>query len=262
MQCASPYAGVMPERNLLLTLRYDGTNYHGWQIQKNARSVQQVFQEALYPLLGETPEIKGCSRTDTGVHANRYCVSFRTFSRLPVERLQAALNHMLPEDIAVLDCQEVPSDFHARYSCRGKEYQYKIWNASVRDPFLRGYVLHYPYALDEQLLHCAAQDFCGTHDFSSFCSSGSKKQNNTRTVFRCSFAREGALVIFTTAADGYLYNMVRIMVGTLLRISQGKLSPDALPAILAARSRSAAGPTAPACGLYLNQIFYGDNDYA
>jgi len=245
------------ERNLLLRLSYDGTRYHGWQVQQNAQSVQSVLQEALFPVLGGPHDLKGCSRTDTGVHAREYFISVRTASPIDPNRLTAALNNRLPRDIAVLECREVSPDFHARYSCTGKEYVYQIWNDPVKNPFLYGYSLHYPHTLDAALLNHAAQAFCGTHDFSSFCSAGSKKQDNTRTVFRFSVARSGSLVTMTTAADGYLYNMVRIMVGTLLRVAQGKLSPDGLSAVIGARNRSAAGQTAPACGLFLNRVFYG-----
>lgn len=247
----------MPNRNLLLRLSYDGTRYHGWQVQQNAQSVQSVLQEALFPVLGGTHDVKGCSRTDTGVHAREYCVSVKTVNPIATECLQAALNNRLPRDIAVLSCCEMPLDFHARYSCTGKEYVYQIWNDPVKNPFLYGYSLYYPYVLDVGLLHDAAQAYCGTHDFSSLCSAGSKKQDNTRTVARFSVERSGSLVTMTTAADGYLYNMVRIMVGTLLRVAQGKLTAESLPAVIAAKDRSAAGPTAPACGLFLNRVFYG-----
>ena len=245
-----------PTRNLLLQLRYDGTNYHGWQIQQNALSVQQVLQDALFPILGGPHELKGCSRTDTGVHADEYDVSVRTASQIPCDRLQAALNVRLPRDIAVRACRPVPDDFHARYSCIGKEYIYQIWNDPVRDPFLDRYVLHYPYPLDDALLHRCAQDYVGTHDFSAFCSAGGKKHDPVRTVRHFDVTRDGALLRMTVAADGFLYNMVRIMVGTLLRIAQGKIAPDAIPSILAGKDRSRAGLTAPACGLRLHRVFY------
>lgn len=248
-------------RNLLLTLRYDGTRYHGWQIQQNAVAVQQVFQDALQRVLGETPPIKGCSRTDTGVHAYQYCISLKTGHPIPCERLVGALNHFLPEDMAVLDCREVDGQFHARYSCTGKEYVYKIWNHPVRDPFLSGYALHYWYPLDEQALHRAAQHYLGRHDFTSFCTLDSREPGDmTRCVTRSEVTRQGDLVLFTVAADGFLYNMVRIMVGTLLRVAQGKLTPEQIPAILAAKNRRLAGPTAPACGLYLNRVDYAEDE--
>lgn len=246
-------------RNLLLTLCYDGARYHGWQVQNNAVSVQQVFQEALFKIIAERPAVKGCSRTDTGVHANRFCVSLKTEHAIPCERLVCALNHFLPEDIAVLDCREVPLDFHARYSCLGKEYIYQIWNEPARNPFLRGRALHYWYGLDLDRINAAAAHFVGTHDFTSFCTADARdRRDMCRTVGRADVRREGGLVLFTVAADGFLYNMVRIMAGTLLRVAQGKLRPEQIPGILAARDRSAAGPTAPPCGLYLNRVFYGE----
>jgi tRNA pseudouridine(38-40) synthase len=156
-------------RNLLLVIRYDGARYHGWQVQQNAVTVQQVFQDALERILGERPDVKGCSRTDAFVHALEFCVSFRTERGIPCGRLVGALNHFLPEDIAVLSCREVPVEFHARYSCTGKEYQYLIWNRKERDPFLRGRALHYWYPLDLGRLNRAAAFFLGAHDFTSFC---------------------------------------------------------------------------------------------
>lgn len=244
-------------RNLLITLSFDGSRYHGWQVQENALSVQAVFQDALLSATGRREDIKACSRTDTGVHAREFCVSLRTESPIPPERLVAALNHYLPEDVAVHRCREVPADFHARYSCKGKEYVYEILNRPVRDPFLRGRALHYWYPIDEALLNRAAGYYLGAHDFTSFCTRDSREQGDlVRTVHRASVARTGDLVTFTVAADGFLYNMVRIMVGTLLRVQEGKFSPEDVPKIISARDRGRAGPTAPACGLYLNRVFY------
>ncbi|QEY34837.1 tRNA pseudouridine(38-40) synthase TruA [Caproiciproducens galactitolivorans] len=246
-------------RNLLLTICYDGSGYHGWQIQQNAVSVQQVFQEALVRVLHEKPDIKGCSRTDSFVHAREYCVSLKTEHTIPCARLLGALNHFLPEDIAVLDCREVSPDFHARYSCIGKEYVYQIWNNPVRNPFLNHRALHYWYALDLDKLNKAAAHFLGAHDFSSFCTMDARERGNfVRTITKAECAREGDMVTFTVAADGFLYNMVRIMVGTLLRVAQGKLQPEDIPRIIEAKDRKAAGPTAPPCGLYLNHVYYED----
>jgi tRNA pseudouridine38-40 synthase len=246
-------------RNLLLTISYYGANYHGWQIQQNAVAVQQVFQEALFKVLGETPEIKGCSRTDSFVHARQFCISLKTEHAIPCERLVGALNHFLPEDIAVLSCREVPLDFHARYSCVGKEYVYQIWNNPIRDPFLNRRVLHYWYDLDEKRLNQAASFFLGTHDFTSFCTLDARDRGDlTRTVTKAEVTRHGDMVLFTVAADGFLYNMVRIMVGTLLRVAQKKLEPEDVERIIEAKDRSAAGPTAPPYGLYLNRVFYED----
>lgn len=244
-------------RTLLLALAYDGACFHGWQVQKNASSVQETFQDAVERVLGERPDCKGCSRTDSGVHAKCFCVSMRTEHPIPCERLMAALNHFLPESAAVLDVRQVPESFHARYSCLGKEYEYRIWNARARSPFLRGRALHYYYPLDLDLLNRAASCFVGTHDFSSFCTlDGRDKGDLTRTITRSEWRREGESVIYTVAADGFLYNMVRILVGTQLYVAQGKLTPEELPRILKACDRTKAGPTAPPQGLYLNRVFY------
>lgn len=245
------------ERNLLIRLVYDGAAFHGWQIQENALTVQQVFQEALAKITGLSEDIKACSRTDTGVHAREFCVSLKTESPIPAQRLQAALNHYLPPEVAVRSVEPVPLDFHARYSCKGKEYVYQIWNHPVRDPFLKDRALHYWYPLDESLLNQAAQHYLGRHDFSSFCTLDKRERGDlTRNVFTSRVDRQGDMVTFTVGADGFLYNMVRIMVGTLLRVQQGKFRPEDIPAILEAKDRRAAGPTAPACGLYLNRVFY------
>lgn len=244
-------------KNYLLTISYDGSRYHGWQIQENAMTVQEVFQQALFQATGLREELKACSRTDTGVHAREFCISLKTKSAIPPERMVAALNHYLPPDIAVKACREVPPDFHARYSCKGKEYCYEIWNHPVREPFLNGRALHYWYPIDEQLLNRAAAHYLGAHDFTSFCTLDSRDRGDlTRTVTRAEVERKGDLVLFTVAADGFLYNMVRIMVGTLLRVQQGKFAPEDIPNIILAKDRRRAGPTAPACGLYLNRVFY------
>ena len=244
-------------RNLLITISYDGKCFHGWQIQQNAYTVQEAFQNALAKIIGEDFDLKGCSRTDSGVHANMYCLSLKTAHPIPPQRLKAALNRWLPLSIAVKDCVEADSDFHARYSCKSKEYIYKIWNSEVRNPFLDGYALHYRYKLDEELLNTAAQAYVGTHDFTSFCTLDSREPGDmTRTVKHFSVTRDGDMVTMRVEADGFLYNMVRIMVGTLLRVQQGKIKPGQIPEIINKKDRSFAGPTAQACGLYLNKVNY------
>ncbi len=244
-------------KNLLLTIAYDGSHYHGWQIQENAVTVQAAFQSALFQVTGLREELKACSRTDTGVHAREFCISLKTESAIPPQRLVAALNHWLPEDIAVKSCREAAEDFHARYSCKGKEYCYEIWNSPIRNPFLQGRALHYWYPMDEKLLDQGAKGFLGSHDFTSFCTLDRREKGDlVRTVTQAKVERRGELVVFTVAANGFLYNMVRIMAGTLLHIQQGKLAPQDIPKIIEARDRRAAGPTAPAWGLYLNRVFY------
>ena len=244
-------------RNLLLKIAYNGENYHGWQVQQNAVAVQAVFQEALYRVVGERPDLKGCSRTDSGVHAREFCISVKTESPVPAERMVSALNHYLPQDIAVLSCEEMPQDFHARYSCAGKLYRYEIWNDPVRDPFLENKVLHYWYPLDKALLNKAAAHYVGTHDFSSFCTVDRRlKGDLTRTITLANVFREDKKVVFEVCGDGFLYNMVRIMVGTLLRVQQGKILPQDIPQIIEGKNRELAGPTAPPQGLYLQKVFY------
>lgn len=244
-------------RNLLVTISYDGRQFHGWQIQQNAVTVQEVFQNALQKIIGNDFDVKGCSRTDSGVHANMYCISVKTSHPILPQRLKAALNRWLPKSVAVLECIEKKLDFHARYSCKSKEYIYKIWNSEVRNPFLDGYALHYRYPIDEKLLHTASQAFVGTHDFTSFCTLDSREKGDmTRTVKSFSVTRDKELVTMRVEADGFLYNMVRIMVGTLLRVQQGKINPDEIPAIIEKKDRKFAGPTAQPCGLYLNKVNY------
>ena len=244
------------ERNILMTIQYDGRKYHGWQVQQNAVTVQEVFQDAIQSVTGLRHDVKGCSRTDSGVHAFMYVLNFRTECTIPPEKLRLAVQHFLPDDIAVLDCREVPYDFHARYACAGKEYVYKIWNSPLHNPFLKGLALFYPYPLDEKMLNICAADYIGTHDFAAFCASGSSVLSTVRTVTDLEVTRQGSNVTMRVRADGFLYNMVRIMVGTLLDISQGKIGRDEIPSILLSCDRERAGVTAPPQGLYLNRVFY------
>ncbi len=245
------------ERNLLFTLRFDGSVFHGWQIQHNAITVQQVFQEAVAKIIGKCPDIKGCSRTDSGVHANMFCISMRVHHPIPCERFLAAVNSHLPEEVVVTNVREVPLDFHARYSALGKRYIYKVHNSQIRDPFLRGRALHYRRPINADMLNVSSKAFIGAHDFTSFCTLDKREVGDfVRTVTEFSVWREGDMVYFSVSADGFLYNMVRIMVGTLLYINEGGTSPDSIPHILSALNRCEAGPTAPACGLYLDEVFY------
>lgn len=258
-------------RNIVLHLAYDGTRYHGWQVQKNAVTIQQTLQDALEKVFGQRPGVTGCSRTDAGVHAYDYVCNFRTESDIDCTAVQRALNANLPKDIAVISCLEEKEDFHPRYSATGKEYIYKIWNAPYRNPFLLGYAMQYSKRIDETLLNDAARHFCGTHDFKAFQSIGAVSRHRpqpggetgevagdtVRTIHEAEVTREGELLLFRVRGDGFLYNMVRIMTGTLLFVAQGKRKPDDITEIIESCSRTMAGPTAPACGLYLNRVFYG-----
>ena len=243
-------------RKLLLTLRFDGGAYHGWQVQQNGVSVQETLQNAVEGVFGTRYGVTGCSRTDAGVHANMYCCCFSTVSEMACEKVIAALNAWLPDDIGVYGCREVPDDFHPRYSCVSKEYLYRIWNSPYRNPFLYGRSLQYKYPLDEKALADEAWAFVGTHDFKGFASAGGSVADTVRTVRRFEVARDGDEVAFIVEADGFLYNMVRIMAGTLLDIAAGKIETGSLEVILNSGDRSRAGATAPPQGLYLNRVFY------
>ncbi len=244
--------------NLLLTIRYDGTHYHGWQVQKNALSVQEVLQNALEDLFGKRPDVKGCSRTDSGVHANMYCVSFRAPFYPGEYHLLSALNHRLPPDIKAYACQETDEAFHARYACKGKEYIYYIYNGKYENPFLSRYAFHYRYPIDADELNEAAKHFIGTHDFAAFCSAHSDVEDTVRTVYDCRVSREGDMIQMTIRGDGFLYNMVRIIAGTLLQVASGKIKSDEIPLIIQSGNRKKAGKTLAAKGLFLNKVFYGE----
>lgn len=243
-------------RNLLLTICYDGSSYHGWQVQKNALTVQEVFQKAVERVFCEKIDIKGCSRTDSGVHANMYCVSFKTEKDIENENIVRALNTYLPKDIAVLKCEEREKDFHARYSVVSKQYVYKLYNGKIRNPFYNNYAFHYRYPIDADYLNREAQAFLGTHDFAAFCSADSGVEDTVRTIESIKVERDGDMVYFTVEADGFLYNMVRIIVGTLLFISEGKIKKGELSDIIEGKNRKRAGKTAPPQGLYLNRVNY------
>ena len=243
-------------KRLLITLRYDGYAYHGYQVQKNAITVQEVFQNAVEKVFGKRLDVTGCSRTDSGVHANMYCVCIESDMDISNESVIMALNTYLPSDIAVYDCKEVDVDFHPRYSCKSKEYLYKLYNGKYPNPFLDRYAYWYRFPIDEEYLNEQAQAFLGTHDFAGFCSSKSDVEDTERTIYSFDVWRDGDMVYFKVCGDGFLYNMVRIMVGSLLFVSQGKIKKDELYDVIKSCDRNRAGKTAPAKGLYLNKVNY------
>ncbi|MBR6046122.1 MAG: tRNA pseudouridine(38-40) synthase TruA [Ruminococcus sp.] len=243
-------------RVLLLKLAYNGAAYHGWQRQNNAVTVQQTVEEALSLLLGQSIAVNGCSRTDAGVHAREYCLSFETDNPIPPQGLIAGLNDKLPDDIAVYECREMPEGFHARFGCVGKEYEFLVHNSAIKDPFYKDTAMRWKYPIDARLLDREAKDFIGTHDFKAFCSAACDKENTVREIFAYDVRREGDLVRFTVSGSGFLYNMVRITVGTLLYIGEGKLPQGCIPELIASRDRTRAGITAEPQGLYLNRVFY------
>lgn len=243
-------------RNLLLTIKYDGSNYHGWQVQNNALTVQEVLQNAIESVFLKRLDVVGCSRTDAGVHANMYCVSFKTDMDITDDGVVLALNSNLPDDIAVTSCKEVSDDFHPRYDCKSKEYIYKIYNGKIRDPFYSKYAYHYKYLLDAEYLDKEAKSFIGTFDYCGFCSAKSDVADTVRSVKAFDVWRQGDMVYFKVEADGFLYNMVRIMVGTLLFSAQGKIPQGGITDVINSKDRKRAGKTAPPQGLYLNKINY------
>ena len=247
-------------RHILLTLAFRGTAYHGFQVQANAATVAQTLQDALEKLLGKREEIKGCSRTDAGVHAAAYGVSFFTDAQIPCIKLPLALNAHLPADIRVCTAREVPPDFHARYSAKTKTYLYRIFNSSIDSPFEEGLSWRINAPLDTGAMQQAAAALVGQHDFATFMSAGSTIEqqggSTVRTVTDCRVLRQGNEIQIFITADGYLYNMVRIIAGTLAEIGAGRQAAAEMPHILAACDRSTAGPTAPAKGLFLYEVTY------
>ena len=243
-------------RNIALRLSYDGTSYHGWQVQKSEVSVAETLETALTKICGHPVKTVGCGRTDAGVHALRYCANFRTDSTIPIGRFPLAVNSRLPADIAVTDAVEAPEDFNAIGSCLKKEYIYKILNRNIRDPFLENRVCFYPQHLDLERMQAAARAFEGRHDFRAVRSLGTETKTTVRTVHWCRAEKDGDLITVSICADGFLYNMCRAMVGTMVYASYGKLEPEDIPALLAAGDRRLTGPTMPPQGLYLNRIWY------
>lgn len=244
------------KRNIALRLTYDGSAYHGWQVQKTEASVGETVEKALSKVCGHRVKVTGCGRTDAGVHALRYCANFRTDCAIPVDRLPLAANTRLPADIAVTGACEVAEDFNAIGSCIKKEYVYRILNSRLRDPFLHNRVCFYPAALDFERMERAGRAFEGTHDFRAVRSVGTETRTTVRTVYWCRTEREGDLFSIYVCADGFLYNMVRAIVGTMVYASHRKFEPEDIPALLEKADRRLTGPTMPPQGLYMHRVWY------
>lgn len=239
-----------------LKLAYKGTRYCGWQVQKNAQSVQEVLQDAMLATFGTRGAVTGCSRTDAGVHAKGFvCKAEGLPDGIPTDRLPESLCAKLPQDIAVLDAWRVPDTFHPRYDAKGKEYSYTLRNSRIRDPFSAETSVLWYKPVDAAACDALCKRLVGTHDFRSFMASGSDITDTVRTVHGFSCRRAGENVIFTVSADGFLYHMVRILVGTVLDICHGALQTD-VETVLSAKDRTKAGRTMPAAGLCLEKVFY------
>lgn len=248
-------------RNLKVFIAYNGAAYHGFQRQDNAISVQEVVEKTIGKLLKtDPPVIYGCSRTDAGVHARRFCFNVRIDSRIPCEGFVRGMNTLLPEDIAVLSCEDAPENFHARYDTKAKEYVYLINNKPSRDVFLQKLAYHYPYPLDIKKMNEAARLFIGEHDFAGFCRAEGKARvkSTVRTIYALDVSQNKGICEIRIRGNGFLYNMVRIVAGTLVYISEGKRTLDDVRKAIETGSRDFAGVTLPPEGLYLNEVLYED----
>lgn len=243
-------------RNIKLKLEYDGANFRGWQRQKEGRTVQQTLEEAIEKITGEKIEVFGSSRTDSGVHAKEYCANFHTSSRVPQEKFKDAINTKLPDDIVVLKSEEVDSEFHARYLSKGKTYCYKIINTPERRTMGRDYMYHYRGNLNIDEMKKACEYFIGKHDFEGFKTQGSSVKTSVRTITDLHIETEGEMIDIFISADGFLYNMVRIIVGTLLMVGNNKIKAEEIKEIILSKDRTRAGECVPARGLCLEKVFY------
>lgn len=250
---------------ILLKIMYVGTDFSGYQVQNDKRTVQKCLCDAVNLIFGRECNVTGCSRTDKGVHANEFyatvsaCDGTELDKIIPLYKIPLAMCANLPNDISVTEAFAVSDDFHARYDVEYKEYIYKIWNSPERNPFLENFAYHFPIKLSDdgiKNMQEAAKHFEGEHDFEAFMAKGSDVTSTVRNVKYCRIEKEGNLITLSIAADGFLYNMVRIIAGTLLFAGQGKILPCEIDDIILKKDRSRAGFTAPACGLYLNKVVY------
>ncbi len=242
-------------RNLKLTIQYDGTKYCGWQKQPNSSGIQGTIEYAIYEITKEKVNIIGSGRTDAGVHALGQVANFKTNSSIPIARISDALNAKLPKDVSIIDCQEVSDDFHSRYSATGKIYRYLIYNKPYRSPLYKDISYHVRYELDIEKMRLEAKSLLGTHEFKGFMSSGSSVKDTVRTIHNISIEYSGDLIVLEVEGNGLLYNMVRIIVGTLVDIGRGRIDKP-LEEIIASQDRGEAGHTAPAHGLFLKKVHY------
>jgi len=247
-------------KRVMLVVAYDGTNYCGWQVQPNAVTVEGVINQKLSELLKEDIKVIGASRTDSGVHALGNVAVFDTKARIPGEKVSYALNQRLPDDIRIQSSREVPSGFHPRYCKCWKEYEYHIFNSDFALPTERLYSYFVYRNLNLEDMKEAAGYLVGEHDFKSFCSTATQTETTVRNIYGIDIQKHGKMIIIKVRGNGFLYNMVRIIVGTLIQVGLGFYEAARVKEMLEAQDRTSAGPTAPACGLRLNEIFYDEED--
>ena len=243
-------------KKVKLVVAYDGTNYCGWQIQPNGGTIEQKLNEALTQLLGEEIKVTGASRTDAGVHSLGNVCVFETSSRMPAEKISFALNQRLPEDIVVQSSCEVDESFHPRFSKSKKTYEYRILNRKMRMPTRRLDTYFFHYELDVAAMQKAAGYLVGEHDFKSFCAANAQSETTIRTIYSCEVSKKEDIITIRVTGNGFLYNMVRIIAGTLIKVGNGDYKPEDMKEILDACDRSKAGPTAPAHGLTMIGLEY------
>lgn len=244
-------------RNIKLVIQYDGSKYRGWQrLGDSDKTIQGKLENVLSQMTNEKIEIIGSGRTDAGVHAYKQVANFHTQSDMSEEAILEYLYNYLPEDIVVVDVEEVDGKFHSRYHAKGKKYLYRIWNSRFHNPFLRKYCTHVAEPLDINLMRNAAKYLVGKHDFTSFTSLKSKKKSMVRELFSIEIQKENEIIDILFHGDGFLYNMVRIMAGTLIEVGAGRMNADSIPEILEKRDRSLSGPKAPYTGLILYDVEY------
>lgn len=244
-------------RNIRLLIQYEGTRYQGWQRQESSENtIQGRLEKLLSQMCSEKVDLQGSGRTDAGVHAMGQVANFHTNSALSTEEMLQYINTYLPQDIAVVQVTEAAERFHSRLNATGKCYQYRVWNSSVPNVFLRRYALEYPQTLDIEAMRQAASGFLGEHDFKSFTSTKKGKKSTVRRIDSIDIVQEGNLITFTFRGNGFLYHMVRILMGTLLEVGEGRRTAASIPELIAAKSREEAGPLVPSKGLMLKEVYY------
>lgn len=243
-------------KNIKLTIEYDGTNYSGWQNQENAITVQEKIEEAIYKITGEEVRLIGSGRTDSGVHARGQVANFFTTSTIPGDKFKFVLNNVLPEDIAIIQSAEVDLEFHSRFDAIGKKYKYIIYNGLMPRPLYRNYSYHYKYKLDLEKMKEASKHLLGTHDFKSFMGSGAVVNSTIRTINEIKIEKREEFIEITVEGDSFLRYMVRIIVGTLIKVGNSQFQINDIQEIINAKDRNRAGQTAPPQGLYLEEVYY------